>query len=184
MKALDALLALIDTITKLAAWAAAALLAALFLLGLAEIALRNLAAVSLPFAVEYAGYMTAAVLLLGSGWCLRTGGHIRVTLLAQRVRPETAWALDMAASLFGLAIAGYFALALIGYAAEMMALGTRSYYPSQTPLAWPQLVLAAGPAVLALAFLARLIRLARGEAPETAMEAEPFRSRNDAEAGP
>lgn len=161
---IDRLLALIDRLCMVAARLAMAALLVLFFLGLAELVFRNLADISLPFAVEYAGYLVAIVLLLGSGEALRTGGHIRVSLLMDRLNERQQQILDVLATVLGLITAGFFAWALIDYALTTLLMGTRSYYPSETPLAWPQMALALGPMILVLAFLARLIRLIRGDA--------------------
>jgi TRAP-type C4-dicarboxylate transport system permease small subunit len=138
----------------------------LFLLGLVELFMRSVVGVSLSFAVEYSGYLLILSLFLGSGWTLRQGGHIRVSLLSERLGPDARRALDLIASLAGLAVAGFMAFALWRFALGTWQRGTLSYFPSATPLAYPQILLAMGPTILALALSARLIRLVRREAPD------------------
>jgi hypothetical protein len=41
-----------------------------------------------------------------------------------------------------------------------------SFFPSRTPIGYPQIIVAFGALTLSLALLARLIRLLRNEAPE------------------
>ena len=163
---LDRLLAGIDALCRVAAWGAAAVLAALFLLGLAEILLRNLFGYSLPIAVEYSGHLVGISLLLGSGWTLQQGGQIRVGLLVERLGPAGRRAVDTAATVFALVTALFLAAALVRYTGGTALRGTVSYFPSQTPLVIPQALLAAGPVTLALALLARLVRLLRGDGPD------------------
>jgi TRAP-type C4-dicarboxylate transport system permease small subunit len=165
---MNRLLRLIDGICLAAAWTAAALLAGLFCLSLGEILLRNLFGSSLAISVEYAGYMVAASLLLGSGWTLGAGGHIRVGLVGARLAPALAWALEVAATVFSLALVAYLSWAMLAYAAASGADGVVSYFPSATPLVYPQALLALGPVVLGLALIARLIRLLACAAPPKA----------------
>jgi len=164
---IDRLLAGIDALALLAARLAAGLLAALFLIGFAELAARAIFDRSLGFALEYGGYLVTHVLLLGSARALGTGGHIRITLLLDRLSARARATVDFAATAAAFAAASMLAVALILYTAETATIGARSYFPSATPLWMPQALLAAGPVVLALALFARLVRLYRGEEPES-----------------
>jgi TRAP-type C4-dicarboxylate transport system permease small subunit len=160
---MTALLKVIDAICDAGAAVAGVLLLALFGLGLAEIVMRDLFGVSLSFAIEYAGYLLILVLFLGSGWTMREGAHIRVNLVSARLSPRAQRALDIACTAVALGIAVFVAWAVVRYGLGTLVRGTKSYFPSATPLAWPQLAFAAGPCILVLALVARLIRLARGE---------------------
>ena len=155
----------IDRVCLFAAAAAAVLLSVLFFLGLTEIVLRSAFRISLPFAVEYAGYLLVLVLFLGSGWTLAQGGHIRVTLLTEHVSQRFAHRLDIVCTAIALFIAGLWTVSMIDFAVGTWQRGTVSYFASETPLAIPQGLLAVGPCVLALALFARLVRLHRGEDP-------------------
>jgi TRAP-type C4-dicarboxylate transport system permease small subunit len=121
---------------------------------------------SQPWAVEFSGYSLLAVFFAGSGWALREGAHIRVTLVTQALPTRAAWALDALASAGALVVTGYAGYALICYTARSAELGSVSTYLSQTPLVWPQGLLAASFVLLSLALFARLVRLLSGEAPE------------------
>ena len=164
---IDRLLAGIDALAVLAARLAAGLLAALFVIGFAELAARAIFDRSLGFALEYSGYLVAHVLLLGSGRALGTGGHIRIALLLDRLPARLRATVDFAATAAAFAAASMLAFALVRYTMETAALDARSYFPTATPLWLPQALLAAGPVILALALLARLVRLLRGEEAET-----------------
>ncbi|MDX2145266.1 MAG: TRAP transporter small permease [Rhodospirillaceae bacterium] len=154
---------LVDGLCDAAGWLAAAMMALLFVLGLVEMALRSLADISLSFAVEYSGYLLILSLFLGSGWTLRQGGHIRVSLLSERLGPNARHGLDIMATLVGLAVAVFISFALLRFGWGTWTRGTLSYFSSATPLGYPQLLLALGPTILVLAFSARLIRLLRRE---------------------
>jgi TRAP-type C4-dicarboxylate transport system permease small subunit len=138
------------------------MLLALFALGLSEIVLRNVFAISLDFSIEYAGYFLVLTLFLGAGWTMREGGHIRVNLVGARLAPGPGRALDIACTVVGLLVCGFMAWSLLKFAFGTLARGTLSYFPSATPIAYPQLLIALGPCVLELALAARLIRLLTG----------------------
>ncbi len=160
---MTAVLKVIDRICLAGAAAAAVLLSALFVLGFTEILLRSIFSISLPFAVEYAGYLLVLVLFLGSGWTLAQGGHIRVTLLSEHVSQRTAHKLDVVCTFIALFIAGLWSVSMIDFALGTWQRGTLSYFASETPLAIPQGLLAIGPCILTLALSARLVRLVRND---------------------
>ena len=172
---MNVMLSAIDRICSAAAAVAAVLLGLLFALGFAEIVLRSGFGISLPIAVEYSGYLLVLVLFLGSGWTLTHAGHIRVTLLSEVVSDSIVRLLDVLCSVIALLISATLTVALIEYACGTWVRGTVSYYSSETPLAYPQALLAIGPAVLTLALVARILRLLTGRVPEvkTAETAEP-----------
>ncbi|MBM3512085.1 MAG: TRAP transporter small permease [Alphaproteobacteria bacterium] len=163
---MNAILKTIDAICDAAAALAGVLLIALFVLGMAELISRDLFDTSLSFSVEYSGYFLAAVLLLASGWTMRQGGHIRVNLLGARIGPKVARGLDIACTVLGLIVCGFMAWALLDFAVGTLARGTLTYFPSATPIGYPQFLVALGPSVLELALVARLIRLITGAAPD------------------
>jgi TRAP-type C4-dicarboxylate transport system permease small subunit len=165
-------LKLVDRLCDLGAAVAGISMLALFGLGLAEIVLRSFFATSLSIAVEYSGYLLVLSLFLGSGWTLRQGGHIRVSLLAERLNPAGQRMLDIFCTCAGLLVAAFISTAMLNYALGTLARGTLSYYSSATPLALPQLILSMGPCVLTLAMSARLIRLLRQEPPDLGRAAE------------
>ena len=166
------LLKFIDRICYGAAVAAATLLASLFILGFSEIVLRSAFRISLPFAVEYAGYLLVLVLFLGSGWTLSQGGHIRVNLVSEHIGSRAAKRLDLICTVVAFCVAGLLSFSMIGFAVGTWQRGTVSYFVSETPLAIPQMLLAIGLCILTLALFGRLLRLIYGEKrPETASKA-------------
>jgi TRAP-type C4-dicarboxylate transport system permease small subunit len=152
-------LKLSDLICHMGAWLAGILMAGIFLLSLSEILARNFFNISIDFAQEYIGYMVAAAFLSGSGWALGQNAHIRVSLLLEKLPPAFARALDLVATIFGLAISVYTAQALTAYTLHTASRHEASYYPSATPLVGPQSLLALGFILLSLGLLARLLRL-------------------------
>jgi TRAP-type C4-dicarboxylate transport system permease small subunit len=165
---MTAVLKAIDGLCEAAAALAGVLLIALFVLGLAEIISRDLFGASLSFSIEYSGYLLAAVLFLASGWTLRQGAHIRVNLIGSRLGPDARRWLDVACTIGGLIACGFMAWSLVAFAVGTLERGTVTYFPSATPVGYPQLLIATGPCVLELALIARLIRLLRRESPDFA----------------
>ncbi|MEO1687823.1 MAG: TRAP transporter small permease, partial [Pseudomonadota bacterium] len=147
-----------------AAFATAALAGMLIL----EVFTVNLIAWSQPWSVEYGGYLLAATLFSGSGWTLRHGGHIRVSILSERLGETAQRRLDLVCTLFALGVSSFMAWASINYAVRSWERGSVSFYPTETPLVYPQAMLATSLTLLALGLLARALRLMRGEAAEAA----------------
>lgn len=144
---------------------AAALLAALLI---AEVVLTSFFATSQPYVIEYAIFLQATVLFAGSGWALRQGAHIRVSVLMLALPGTARRVLDLAGTAFALGILGFAAWALVQQWLRSLDLGSRSFYPMQTPLWIPQGIVTLGVCLLLLAFAARLVRLLRNEPPEVA----------------
>ncbi|MEM8854983.1 MAG: TRAP transporter small permease [Pseudomonadota bacterium] len=163
---LDALLKVVDGVLYIGAavGALSALLLAVMLI--VEVITTSFFAYSQPYAVEYSGYLLLAVLFAGSGWTLSRGGHIRVDVIASLAGPAVVRLLDLLASAFALGVVGFAATALIRQAIRTAELGSRSYFPSETPLMYPQALLAAGMTLLAVAFAARIVRIVTGRAPQ------------------
>ena len=111
----------------------------------------------------YAGYMMAGAGFLAMAHTLKRGEHIRVTLLlaaleGRRKHTLEVWAL-FAATLLALLMAGYSCkLAWQSYAFHDISTSNDA-----TPLWLPQLTMALGAVVLAIAFVDELVLEIRGE---------------------
>jgi TRAP-type C4-dicarboxylate transport system permease small subunit len=152
----------------------AAALAAFFMVALLVMVLLSIASRQLHFHVPgtdaYAGYLMAASGFLALAHTLKRGEHIRVTLLINALRGAPRRALEL------WALAAASALALLGawYSARLVwqsrAFNDISTASDATPLWLPQLGMAIGMAVLAIAFVDELVlewqgkRRAEGEA--------------------
>ncbi len=160
------LLRLIDMVCAVGAGIAAISCAIMAVMLVTEVIATAYFGWSQPWAVEFSGYSLLAILFAGSGWALREGSHIRVTLITDYLPPRVAIGMDILGTSGALAVTGYASWALTRYALRSGELGSVSTYLSQTPLYLPQTLLAASFILLALALFARLIRLLTGEAPE------------------
>ena len=143
---------------------AAACLALLAIVILAEVISVWAFNRSLEFSWEYGAFLMAGAFFLGLGWTLQQGGHVRVGILAEHLSPGGARMLDIAASSVALLIAGFLTMALAGLAWSSFTDGSRTFTATATPLAIPQAVITIGALILTLQLAARLYRLVIGEA--------------------
>lgn len=160
------LLKTMDAICAAGAVFGAVSIAAIAVMLIAEVILTSFFNWSQPWVVEFSGYGLAAAMFAGAGWTMRRGGHIRVSILLQALPPRMFRLVDLACTLSALAMAIYASRALVEMALRSAELGSVSTYLSQTPLVYPQTLLAASFVVLAVGLTARLIRLVTGEPAE------------------
>ena len=139
----------------------AAALAALFMVGLLGMVLLSIASRQFHFHVPgtdaYAGYLMAAAGFLALAHTLKRGEHIRVTLLLNALRGRwrrgfELWALGIATLL--AVLFAYYSCKLAWQSHEFHDISTGS---DATPLWIPQIAMALGTVVLALAFVDELV---------------------------
>lgn len=140
--------------------AAGLCLAAILLLVLAQIATRLLG-IAFPGATDYAGYAMAAASFLALAYTFGHGEHIRVELVLQRLGPRARHLAELAAHAVGLCLAAYFAFFAVKAVRVSRLLGDVSQGQDATPLWIPQLAMAAGTLLFAVALADRLVRLVR-----------------------
>lgn len=142
-------------------------LAGLFMIGtllavLSSIFGRYIPALELQGADAYAGYCMAASAFLAMASTLRRGEHIRVTLLINRLSPRAHRRLDIFCHVLALAVSGALAWYSIRLARQSLAFNDISTGLDATPLWIPQLGMALGTTLFALAFAADLVDLMTG----------------------
>jgi len=151
----------LDTLYDGAAGLAALCMVGLLMMVLLSVLGRQLA-FNIPGVDAYAGYMMAAAGFLALAHTLKRGEHIRVTLLLAALkggarRGLELWALA-AATLLSLLFAWYSVrLAWQSYRFHDISTGNDA-----TPLWIPQLTMAAGTLILAVAFVDELVLELRG----------------------
>jgi len=144
----------------------AAALAALFMVGLLAMVLLAILGRQFDFHVRgtdaYAGYLMAAVGFLALAHTLKRGEHIRVTLLLGALKGTPRRALE----LWSLAAGALLALLFAGYSAKLAWQSYRfhdiSTASDATPLWLPQLSMALGTAIFALALIDELVLALHG----------------------
>ena len=151
----------LDRLYDAAAWIAAAFLIGTLLSVLAGIADRYLS-LNWRGTDMYAGYCMAAAGFLALAHTLKRGEHIRVTLVLQALGPRTRHAMEIVA----LALASGLAIAFAFYSINLVQ-QSYSYHDistgnDATPLWMPQIAMAIGTIVLAIAFIDELVLEVRG----------------------
>jgi TRAP-type C4-dicarboxylate transport system permease small subunit len=149
-----------------ALYLSAAALAALFMVGLLVMVLLSIISRQLQFHVPgtdaYAGYFMAASGFLALAHTLKRGEHIRVTLVINALKGRwkrglEVWALG-AATLLALLFA-FYSVRLSWQSYSFHDISTSS---DATPLWIPQLAMALGTVILAIAFIDELVLELRG----------------------
>ncbi len=146
---------------------AAGALAGLCMVGLLAMVVLSIVSRQLNFHVPgtdaYAGYLMAGAGFLALAQTLKHGEHIRVTLILSALRGRTRHALEVwalfAASLLAVLFA-YYACRLSWQSYLFHDISTSS---DATPLWLPQIAMAGGSVVLAIAFVDEFVLELRGE---------------------
>jgi TRAP-type C4-dicarboxylate transport system permease small subunit len=146
---------------------AAMALAGIFMIGtlltvLSSICGRFIPWLGIPGADAYAGYCMAASAFLALASTLRRGEHIRVTLIIERLSPRAHRALDVFCHVVALGIAATLAWYSIHLVRQSLVFNDISTGLDATPLWIPQLGMAIGASVFALAFAVDLADLIAG----------------------
>ncbi len=151
-----------DAAARAAAAAAALSLGSIPVLIGVEIFARAVLGNSLGITWEYATYLMTLTFILGAAFTLRTGGHIRVSILSFRERSFLASLVEFVASGLGVIVVLFIALALSDFAWGTYVTGAVSATPAQTPLFIPRMGIAAGAWLLVLQMIARVVALSIG----------------------
>ena len=162
-------------------YGAAAWVAALFMIGTLAMILLSVGGRLLDFHVPgtdaYAGYCMAAAAFLALGHTLKRGEHIRVTLILDHAGQRGRHALDLWSHLAGLLCAVLLAWFATRLAWQSFQFNDISQSTDATPLWIPQLGMALGSAIFALAIADELVAVLRGaRVRQRAAGGEPVRS--------
>lgn len=144
-------------------WLAGLFMVATLLCILSSITGRIFPALAIEGIDAYAGYCTAAAAFLALAPTLRRGEHIRVTLLLNRLPPRAHRLLDIFCHLIGVVLSSSLAWYSIQFTLQSRELGVVSDSLDFTPLWIPQIGMALGTSLFALAYLLDLILLLTGQ---------------------
>ena len=146
---------------------AAVFLAAIGVLVLTSIVTRYFGVLILGL-TDYAGYCMAASAFLALAYTFGERGHIRIALLLHFLHGR--W--RRVAEVWSLGVASFLACYFAYYAVRMVQVSHRindvSQGPDATPLWVPQIGVAVGASVFAIALVHRLVEVALGAEPEPA----------------
>ena len=145
----------------------AAALAALCMVLLLGMVLLSIASRQFHFHVPgidaYAGYLMAATGFLALAHTLKRGEHIRVTLVINALRGRSRKALEIWALVVAVFLAALFAYYSCRLVWQSYTFNDISTGNDATPLWLPQLSMAWGTVVLAIAFVDELVLELRGQ---------------------
>lgn len=148
---------LIDRLSRLAETIAVALIFGYCALMLAEVVARAQAS-SFSFTWEFSQYAMASIFALAAGPAIRTGVHVRISLLSEALRePFRKW-LDLVANAASLAIVALIVLAIWTKVSTSYERNILATSVTQSPLWIPQAFVLWGMVQLWLDLLARMIR--------------------------
>ncbi len=141
-------------------------LAALFMIGVLVMVITGIVTRELGIYLrgtdDYAGYCMAAAGFLALAYTFKHGEHIRVTLIIERLSGKPRQLLEWLTLAFGAAIActlAFYSLRLVLNSHEFNDI---SQGVDATPLWIPQIGMAIGTVVLAIAFLDDLLQMTLG----------------------
>ena len=149
-------------------YSAAEFLAAVSLMGVLLTVLLSIFSRQFSFHVSgldaYAGYLMASAGFFALASTLRHGEHIRVTVLLNVLSPAGQRRLDIGAISVGLAVAISLAFFSSKLVLDSWMFNDISTSNDATPLWIPQLTMAVGNILFAIAFIDLLVARIRGEA--------------------
>jgi len=143
-----------------------ACLAGLFMIGTLAMILAGILGRLLDFNIRgtdsYAGFCIVAALFLASAHTLKRGEHIRVTLLLQHVGARVGRGMEILSHVVGVVVCSVVAWFSISLARQSYLFNDVSQGMDGTPLWIPQLSMALGAIVLAIAMVDDLAILLAG----------------------
>lgn len=149
------------------ALAGCAVMFAMMMVIVADVALRNIAVPGLPRGVEWSNEVSELMLylttMLVAPWLLRQGQHIRVDIVLTALPPRLAWSLEWVGDVIGLACCLF--MTWYGTRATLASLreGALSIKTLVTPEWWSLAPLPITFLLLSIEMLFRMKRLHEGE---------------------
>jgi len=156
---MNSFLTLNDRLSRFAESCAVALIFGYCILMLTEVVARSQAS-SLSFTWEFSQYAMASIFALASGPAIRTGVHVRISLLSEILPAGARKWLDVLANLVALAIVALIVSALWTKVSTSFERNILATSVTKSPLWIPQAVVLWGLVQLWLDLLARFIRRA------------------------
>jgi len=117
---------------------------------------------STPFALEYAGYMVAGVAACGAAYTMSKDKHVRIDLITSRLPAKATERLITGGLIAGLVFEIIFAVEAVKLVKYSFYHNVTSFYITETPTAYPQLILAIGLILFAIQILIVVINRFRG----------------------
>jgi TRAP-type C4-dicarboxylate transport system permease small subunit len=119
----------------------------------------------IPSADEFAGYSLAASSFLGLAYSFRSGSHIRVTLLTDRLSSKAQRILMLSVLIFTIVMIGIWAFNSLAMVFESWKFKDMSTGILKYPIWIPQLSMGIGVTLFCLAIIEDLVNVMRGKEP-------------------
>ena len=153
---------------------AATCLAAICLLVVAQVLCRIIDAAAkavigeaiglvIPSVAEFAAFLLVGAAFLGLAYSLRRGSHIRVSLLTQKLSESGQRLVEITCLLMGFLLAAFCAWYTLLLVVDSWQFQEQSYGVVSVPLWIPQLPMALGLLILAIALLDDFLAVLRGK---------------------
>ena len=167
---------ILDTLYRVSGAAAALCLVAICLIVMAQVSGRIIDGIAtlvtgerigliVPSAAEFSGFFLAAASFLALAYTFRADGHIRVSLLINRIGGRPRHWFEVWCLAFAVVLAGFFTWNTILLVADSIQYNEVSYGMIPVPLWIPQCFMAFGLIVLTIALVDDLVRVLRGKKP-------------------
>lgn len=139
-------------------WLAAFAILLLTIIVVAQI-LARLAGLTVPGAHEAAEFLLAGAIYLALAYTLVVGGHIRVTLIFDRLGPRTRWWVEIWCHVVSMYMIGYLAIFSILLASDSWQSGQKSEGLAAIPVFIPQIAMAFGVGLLFVRLVDQFVEL-------------------------
>lgn len=165
---------LLNTIYKASGVLAAACLASIGLLVLAQVVCRIINGIAksmsgeslglvVPSVAEFAAFLLVASAFLGLAYSMRHGSHIRVSLLMQKLSVQAKRKVEIFCLLTGFLLTAFCSWHVVLLVLDSWQFHEQSYGVISVSLWWVQLPMALGLVILAIALLDDLIAVLGGK---------------------
>jgi len=155
-----------DRLLTLCGFVSGAIICVLAVMITADVVLRNLGVVSLPWLLEVSEYVLFITTFIAAPWVLSLGKHVRVDLLFSAVNAAWARVLEICADLCGLMISLILAWYGLRVTLDSLSLGAWIHKELVVPEAALLMFIPLGCSLMAVEFLRRAWRLYLNEAPQ------------------
>ena len=182
----------LDKLYLASGWLAAASIMVIFLLVLCQVCLNAVDRLSgllmgsaigltIPSYADFTGFFLAAASFLALAYTLRSGGHIRVTLILTRLNEKLRHIFEIWSLLFCSTVAVYFTCYTFLLIRESYIYNDLSSGMIAVPIWIPQSSMLIGLIVLSIALIDELISVIRGNQPGYADAGESLLDQTDNE---
>ncbi len=155
---MNKLVKLSNTLSDVMANISAVILGLMALLILVEIFIWNMFEKTTLISDEYSAYGLAAIIFLGSGYCLKEKGHIRITLVLGFLPERLNRIITFAATLITTVFMGYLWWYLFKMVQSAIRYGSTSGTMTHTPLWIPMTIMLIGAACLFIQLAATTVK--------------------------